>query len=611
MYFTGTKCQLLLISCLLSLSAVARDAKSMVGGGFQKPLCFVENKGQVRTMGTTRNDVQFQLYGNGVDVFVGNGTLHYQFKGSTNGDRKTCLMDVKLLGGNTACAVEPADDNAYYENYFLTGLPQEGVTAHAWNKLVYKNVYNDIDWVLYVKDGHLEYDFVVRPGGNVNDIRIAYNGTRKMSIDANGALVATNPLGEVTEHRPYSFGSNGTEIASAFTLNGNVVGFTTGSYTGTLTIDPYLSWATYYGGSNEDVITAVTTSSAGDIYACGYTYSTNLTTTTGVLQATASTGGGTEAFIVKYNSSGSLQFATYFGGTRNDAATAICYDNSTSNLFVVGNTNSNGLQSSFSVNKPFFSTGTGDDMFLLKLNNTGTTRGYSTYIGGTSNDHATSVASDGTNVIVGGFVSSGNTSSSPNISTDGTNLSGSQDGYLGKFSQSGTGTRVWSTYVGGTGADEIDGIVIDGSGNVTFTGQTSSAGGIATSGASQAILGGTLDAFVMSYSSTGSRRWGTYFGGSGDDMGTGITMDGAGNYYITGNTASTDSIALGYASTASFGGGTQDGFVARLSSTGTIVWGTYIGGNSDDYATGITADIYGSVVVTGYTPSTSGIATTG
>ena len=156
----------------------------------------------------------------------------------------------------------------------------------------------------------------------------------------------------------------------------------------------------------------------------------------------------------------------------------------------------------------------------------------------------------------------------------------------------------WSTYVGGSGDDSGQGIAVDGSGNVYATGYTASSGWV--SGAWQSVEGGGNDAYVVKLSPAGAHLWSTYLGGAGDDYGYGIAADTTGNVYVTGSTASSGWTSGGW--DTSFGG-TVDGFVVKLSAAGAHVWSTYVGGGNSEEGHGIAVDGGGNVYVTGFTNS--------
>ncbi len=163
---------------------------------------------------------------------------------------------------------------------------------------------------------------------------------------------------------------------------------------------------------------------------------------------------------------------------------------------------------------------------------------------------------------------------------------------------------VYSTYLGGGGDDRGYGIAVDNSGNAYVTGYTSSSD-YPTQNPYQAYQG-EVDVFVTKLSSSGnSRVYSTYLGGEYQDIGRGIAVDGSGNAYVTGNTRSN------YFPTENpfqVHQGEDDAFVTKLSSSGnSLVYSTYLGGNSDfgDYGYGIAVDASGNAYVTGRTGSSN------
>lgn len=607
MYFSGTKCQLFIASCLLSVSALAKDLKTMQAEGIRKPLCFVENKGQVLDENNhSRTDVQFKLSGKGVALFVGDGQLHYQFKDVVAGIKSptisTYRMDVTLVGANTHAKATATNAIDYHENYYIPQVGPDGVVANAYQKITYTDVYPNIDWVLYVKDGKVEYDFVVRPGGDPSQIKLQYGGATALSIGKDGSITAETPMGSITEKTPVAFETRTHKpVSSRFMLDGNVVSFATGKYNGSLTIDPYLSWSTYFGGTNEDVVTGLRTSASGITYATGYTASTGLATGTSIPQNTF--GGTYDAFVVRYPVGAAfVNWATYYGGTGDDRGNGIAGDIN-GNIFMVATTTSTGTSLASATAYQTNNNG-GKDMLLVKLQATNGARLFATYIGGSLDDEGLSVVCDSTatsSVFVGG-----KTNSNDMATTDGTTLNGGADGYLIKFSN--TGVNVWASYIGGEGDDEIDAMAINNNSFIAATGNTNSTMGIAMTG----TLSGADDAFLAYIKTNGlapSVQWSTYIGGSASDIGKGIASDMLHNIYITGTTSSADNISSGISYANSFSG-VQDAFLVKYSSTGTKIWGTYFGGAGDDMGNGVCADYFGNISIAGSTTST-GIASTG
>jgi hypothetical protein len=590
---------------------MAKDAKPVAGQGLQKPLCFVENKGQVMDGNKqVRKDIGYKLSTPGVNLFVGNGRLHYQFQKIENSDAANLhvtgyKMDVALLGANPNATAIASDEQQYYENYYLGN--NEGFTAHSFHKVMYKNVYPHIDWVVYVKNNQVEYDFVVRPGGDVNNIKISYTGATNLSIASDGTLAAETPMGKITEHKPYSYETaTGKEVASAFVLDGNIVSFKTGAHNGSLTIDPYLAWSTYYGGTAEDVAVSIKQSNGGLVYVGGYSASTTLgfTGPPGLFDAIYN-GGAYDAFLTSFTAAGVRVWTTYFGGTGIDQAKCIALDNTSASVYLAGYTTSSGLATTFQLVNNGLNEG-----FLAKFNTANGARLWSTYFGGPGNDVINGVTVDAVNNVY----MVGTTESSTSIAGAGAYqaaLSGTTDAFAAKFTTAGAIT--WATYYGGTAQETGNSITVDGSSNVIITGQTNSVVNIATAGAHQEILGGTNDAYIAKLNSTATAlTWGSYFGGPGLEEGKGVLCNTATNEVVmVGNTSSTSGIAGPRSQQPTYGGGLQDAYLASFNGAGAISWSTYYGGSDIEYGEGLGFDQFRNILVTGGTFSANGISTPG
>jgi hypothetical protein len=225
----------------LCLSATAKEGKLPPA---TINISFIENKGQiVDQFGKSRNDIDYKLESNGVTMFVGDVQLHYQWSHNTGNPNlemlnpkqiinhksqnihqatETYRLDVGLLGANKNAEVIAEEKQSYYESYYLP-TTSNGTIAHSYKKITYKNVYTNIDWVIYCKDDKVKYDFVVHPGGNPADIRLQYNGATKLEV-LEGALIATTPFGSITEAVPYSYWTENKKVVSTqFMLNNNIL----------------------------------------------------------------------------------------------------------------------------------------------------------------------------------------------------------------------------------------------------------------------------------------------------------------------------------------------------------------------------------------------------
>ena len=172
----------------------------------------------------------------------------------------------------------------------------------------------------------------------------------------------------------------------------------------------------------------------------------------------------------------------------------------------------------------------------------------------------------------------------------------------------------WATYYGESGSDSGNSIDADASGNLYVAGSTTSSANIATSGSHQEIYGGGQDVLLIKFNNNGVRQWGTYYGGSNDDVGGDVSADGSGNVYMTGGTFSTTNIATLGAHQESGDSYAGAAFIAKFNSNGIRQWGTYYngsGGNGNDSGGGIATDSSGNVYITGATGSITGLSTAG
>jgi hypothetical protein len=574
---------------------------------------FIENKGQWHP------DVLYLCRLGGLDAWITKWGVNYTFfkleeKPSAEarepflrekfGRREVELIGHRVLMKLRGCAAHPEREGremlAGYYNYLIGNDPTRHATyVRRYQEAWVKGVYAGIDMRYYLDGGRLRFDWVVQPGGDPSQIVVELEGSEKTYIDSEGRLVFTTRFGEVKLAELRVYQGDG-EIAGRFVERPGGWGIEVGSYDPTqlLVIDP-LVYSTYIGGSGDDRGYAIALDGSGNAYVTGYTDSPDYDLTSGAFQTTNE--GGRDVFVTKLNATGNaLVYSTYIGGSDWDYGYAIAVDGS-GNAYVTGYTYS----TDYDVTSGAFQTTNGGlaDVFVTRLNATGTALVYSTYIGGSGNDYGYAIAVDGSdNAYVTGYTYSTNYDVTPGAFQT-TNEDG-WDVFVTKLNVTGT-ALVYSTYIGGS-SDEVGyGIAVDGSGNAYVTGYTRSTDYDVTPGAFQTTNGGGTDVFVTKLNATGTALvYSTYIGGSRYDYGYAIAVDGSGNAYVTGYTRSTDyDVTPGAFQTTNEGG--WDAFVTKLNATGTaLVYSTYIGGSSDEVGYGIAVDGSGYAYVTGYTWST-------
>jgi hypothetical protein len=579
---------------------------------------------------------------------------------------ETAIVRTRLEGANTQPAVEGIDPLPGITNYFIGNDPSKWYTdIVSFSKVRYSEVYPGIDVVYYGNERDVEYDFVVSPGSDPAAIRLTIDGADSLSINDDGDLVLEIPGGELRQQAPviYQDGPDGRVlVAGGYVVYGDQVSFEVSDYDPSrpLVIDPVIVYSTYLGGSGLDQATSIAVDPTGNAYVAGVTSSTNfpiqgtpasafggvqdlfvtkmslagssLTYSTyiggvgteiandivvdgaGSVFITGSTDsinypvvtptiaaqvGGTDAFLTKLTSAGNaIVYSTYWGSTGFEEGTGVAVDPA-NNAYISGNTSA----PNFPTQTPFQAAlAGGTDAFMTKFSVAGNSIVYSTYLGGAADDRAydMTVADD-----AAVFVTGSTTSANFPIMTPGFQpaLAGGRDAFLTHFSLAGN-ALLYSTYLGGSGDDEAFGITIDAPMNAYLTGRTSSTN-FPTATPFQSLYGGGLnDAYVAKISPSGDAIvYSTYLGGSGDDQGQGIDIDGFTNAFVTGSTRSANFPTL--VPIQGSLDGVSDAFVTKLNLAGNaIIYSTYLGGSGADEGMGVGIDLVGSAYVAGFTEST-------
>jgi hypothetical protein len=300
-----------------------------------------------------------------------------------------------------------------------------------------------------------------------------------------------------------------------------------------------------------------------------------------------------------------LNWLTYYGGSGQEYFGGFSISNN-SDLFIAGVT---GSLTQIATSGSFQSQSSGSiDAFIAKLNANGI-RIWGTYF--LTDDIGALAVDNNSNVFIGG-----RTDVSTGITTQGAFKSNYSSGlwmniYMAKFDAA--GFRSWATYYGNFRGGDVNGIAVDQSNNVYFTGYTSSGDSIASVGAHQTVKSDTNDAFIVKFSNSGTRLWGTYYGGNNDDLSNSICIDHQNNVIIGGSTQSSNGISTPGSFQSNYIGSTLwniqgDAFLAKFNSNGVRIWGTYYGGNEGDQIIDVTSNQSGIYIV-GNTLSSSGLAT--
>ncbi len=469
-------------------------------------------------------------------------------------ERKGYRLDFCFLNGGRKITPVGRGELEGKVNYF------RGSDSNNWNtvistytEVVYKDVWSGIDLVFRGEEGRIKYEFIIQPGANVEKIRFTYDGADKLSLDPKGNIIINTPYGSIKDERPVSFQEHQEElvhIESAFQM--------------------------IEKGKGVCEIKVLLKE--------GYDHRSLLIIDPG------------------------LVYSTFLGGSSGSRGAGIAVDG-TGNAYISGSTNSNDFPTTVGAFDTTYNGGV--DAFVTKLNPDGNALVYSTYLGGTGLDRATSIAVDD----LGNAYVTGQTQSSDFPTTPGTfdpTFNGFVDAFVAKLNSDGT-MLLYSTYLGGTSSDTGLGIALDKDYFAYITGVTESNNFPTTAGAFDPTFNGNGEAFVTKLNSVGTALiYSTYLGGTNGDQGRAITVDTEGNAYITGGTFSNNFPTTAGAFDPIYKGN-GDAFLTKLNSVGTnLIYSTYLGGTSLDFANGITVDYAGNAYVTGQTqssdfPTTSGV----
>jgi hypothetical protein len=525
-----------------------------------------------------------------------------------------------FLGANPEPTVIGETPAAGKVNYLIGNDSTKWRTGlSTYHKVVYRELWPGIDMVFHGAGGTLKYEFLVRPGAHVEDIALAYRGAQGLALDPAGNLTIHTPLGLLKDSRPMSYqqlGAQQVPVQSRFVLRPNSsgstqFGFAVGSgydRRRVLVIDPGLVYSTFLGGTSQDVGIGIALDPNRNAYVTGHTFSPDFPTTPGAFDNTHN--GFIDAFVTKLNASGSaLVYSTFLGGVAQDQGQSIAVD-SRGNAYITGYAQSPDFPTTPGAFDP---THNGTfDAFVTKLNASGSTLVYSTFLGGATFEGGNGITLEpngNSNAYVTGITDSANFPTTPGAFDPTHN--GAEDVFVTKLNAGGS-ALVYSTFVGGAASDDGRSVAVEpsgsASGNAYVTGHTASPNFPTTPGAFDPTQNGTLDAFVTKLNASGSALvYSTFLGGTATDQGFSVAVrpggTASGNAYVTGVTSSPNFPTTPGAFDPTYNG-TSDVFVTRLNASGSaLVYSTFLGGAVEEVGLGLVVDPDGDGYVTGLTSS--------
>ncbi|MCG9968493.1 DUF6531 domain-containing protein [Pelotomaculum terephthalicicum JT] len=469
---------------------------------------------------------------------------------------------------------------------------------------------------LRVNGKNVEKVFTVRPGAEVNLIKLRLEGANSLNVNDKGELEVGTGLGVVSFTSPIAYQDKGGKreyVKVTYHIEENTYGFTVGNYDKKvpLVIDPLLA-TTFLGVC--DTISSIKLDDAGNIYVAGSTCS-DFPVTAGAYDTNYTY--GVDGFVAKFDASlSNLMVATYIGSNLGDYIASLAIDDG-GNIYIAGTITYDGYPYELPITFPI-TTGAYDttyhygesgisDSFISKLDPSLSTLLASTLIGGCTDDEITALAIDHEgNVYVAGYTgydyptTAGAFDTSPNGDWGG-------DGFVSKLDSNLT-SLLSSTLIGGSDtSDNITDIAIDGTGNICIAGHKGSTDYPTTGGAYDTSYNLYGDCFISRFDSgLHNLLASTFIGGNNSERSADVSIDGAGNVYLAGSTSSTDYPTTTGAYDTSCNGGFfyGDSFVSKLDAQlDTLLASTFIGGSSQECTTSFEIDDKGNVYVAGFTGS--------
>ncbi|MCP5102091.1 MAG: hypothetical protein GY950_01865, partial [bacterium] len=568
------------------------------------PLYFITNKGQVN------KKARFYAKASRYTLWLTKeGLVFDSVMKEGRGDTARDVSGLMFIGANKNPEIIPFETAKLKVNYF------KGNNKSKWfcdvptsRAVLYKNLYKNIDLKVYGIEKQIEYDWIVKPGGNPEDIRFEYKHVKGTRLDAEGNLLIESDFGELMHKKPVAYLVDGRRpVAAAFhKITQNTYGFAVGAYDKNheLIIDPVvLAYSTYLGGDDAEMAYAIAVDDDGCVYVAGYTDSTDFP----ILGQYMSEPGDDDddTFVTKIDTTKSgaesLVYSTYLGGANSDTPYGIAADG-TGNVYVAGLT----VSADFPIFNQYQGYQGGFDGYVVRLDtNLGGASSliYSTYLGGESAEQCEAVAVDGNGHA---YVTGWTWSTDFPVLNQYQVFQGSYDAFVTRLdtNQGGESGLIYSTCLGGERRDEGFGIAVDAGGNAYVTGWTF--------GADFPVLNqyqgfqGIYDAFVTRVDTNqeggSSLIYSTYLGGESGDQGQGIAVDAAGCAYVTGFTESGNFPVLNQYQGFQ---GSYDAFVTRLDTNreggASLIYSTCLGGQDEDKAYGIALDLNNNAYVTGHT----------
>jgi hypothetical protein len=581
---------------------------------------FTENRGQFGDW-----PARFFAHGGACSVALGEGWVAYDIHGQDPTSMGGTVVRVTFEGASGA--VPEGEGPPGPVSHYLHGRdPARWVTdVPSHGSVRYADLWDGVDLEFRLEGRMLKYEFTVAPGADPSPVVMAYEGADSLGVcGETGDLLVRAGGATLRDHAPLSYQEAGGErvaVPSSYRLlEGGRVAFGLGGYDPglPLVIDPGMLFSTFLGGAGGDTGDDVAVDNAGHVYVVGNTSSSGFPVTPGACDTSLNS---TEAFVSRFSANGSsLEYSTFIGGSGDDGASGVAVDDEGA-VYVVGTTDSSDLPVTSGA---FCTTLSGwTDAFALKLNVTGSSLEFSTYVGGSLSDEARAMGLDanGSAYIAGWTVGS----DFPEVDGSFRRTGNDTDAFLVKLKADGSGLE-YSCLLGGALDDIASDLTVDGDGNAYVTGRTNSWDFPSKSGYQPdfssryyALHYDPLrqrpprpDAFVTKLNAKGSSMvYSTFLGANQTDTGNGIDVDAEGHAYVVGCTNSGAFPTEPAQSYPTEWRSSRDSFVLKLGAMGgNMVYSRVLNITYDDEARAVAVDSEGCAHVTGCVMGRGNLQTT-
>jgi hypothetical protein len=562
------------------------------------PLYFIPNQGQMN------QQVFYYVQGKDKTIYFTSGGLTYSF----NAPRLTSqrwVVKMEFVGASENVKPECLEQGETIVSYFHGKPGQWHAGLQSASKIIYRELWPGIDLIYSGTINKMKYEFIIHPGADPSQVKLAYHGIKSMAENNLGQLEVKTPGGTFTDDTPAAWQEidgkreNVTikyAVADKTENTPATFGFSIGKYNPrqALILDPaVIVYCGYIGSSNEDQGCGITVDSSGCAYVVGKVYSDQANFPVQVGPDVIHNG-AFDVFVAKVKADGTgLVYCGYIGGDVNDYCQAIAVDASGC-AYIAGETDSSDATFPVTVGPDLTYNGGSKDIFVAKIKANGTSLDYCGYIGGASIDIGYGIALDTQGcAYISGYTGSTHASFPVKIGPDLIYNSG-YEAFIAKVKADGT-ELVYCGYIGGSLDDKGSGVAVDSSGCAYISGWTNSTQSSfpVTVGPDLTYNSGSFDAFVAKVKADGTGLdYCGYIGGSDYDYGRAIAVDSSGSAYVAGQTNSDhNSFPVIVGPDLTYNPASWNAFVAKVNSAGTgLSYCGYIVASEDYFGPAIAVD---------------------